>query len=232
MHYRPFVITRKFTRIEPDASYSEEIDAELPEAASIQMDATLSDPEQASLVPLMLTFTEEEVASMLAAAVAEGRRLGAAKTAETAAFREAEAVAAVAASLERLEAEVDARAAEARAQTTEILQAVVRAFGATAAERLVADAAECLADHCLSHLPDGAVLELRVAPAAIDSVRVRLQPLSTRVDLVPDAGLEPGGVRASWKGGWAFHRPELLQAAVDRAFESLSMDYAREIVDE
>ncbi|MCB1882446.1 MAG: hypothetical protein KDG89_00380 [Geminicoccaceae bacterium] len=224
MRHRPFIITRNFARPGPDL---DEPKAVPTDAAGVPEGVAPCGREPTGTA---LTFTEDEVAPMLAAAVAEGRRMGASEATGGFAARKAEAIEAVAASLGRLEAESHARAATARAQATEILQAVVRAYGAAAAERRVADAALHLVDHCLAHLPNDAVLELGVAPAAIEYVQPRLLPLAARVALTPDAGLEPGGVRASWKGGWAAHRPELLQAAVDKALEALTMNDARETI--
>jgi flagellar biosynthesis/type III secretory pathway protein FliH len=153
------------------------------------------------------------IAAARAEGLAEGRAAGAAAMQAT---LDADIAAALARTAIAVEAGRDELRAVAAAQATEVARlacALLAAAIPSLAERHAEAEVMRFAEAILPALEEEPAMTLRVAPALADAVSARLAA-HRRLEVLPDATIEPGDARLRWQGGQATRRAEAARRAI------------------
>jgi flagellar biosynthesis/type III secretory pathway protein FliH len=182
-------------------------------------------PDLAAIAAEAAAAEAAEREAMLEAArqagFADGEAAGRAAEAASRAAREAAALEAIALRLAETGAGVAEAVGEAAAELAGVLLAALGAALPAAVERLAPESAAWVAARLAPLLEEGVAVTLHVAPGCGEAAAARID--DPRLRIAEDAGLAPGAVRASWRGGGAEFSLGAQQAAIADLLRSFGL---------
>jgi flagellar assembly protein FliH len=170
-------------------------------------------------------ISAEQLADAVARARAEGFAAGQAQARTAAEGEAARALAAIAEQLAGMAAARTETEARLRAETVQLATAIAGKLAAALLRREPAAEIEALILACLAEVRDEPRLVVRVAPAAVDMLRERIDGLAAgagyagKMVLLADDGLAAADCRIEWADGGAERNQAAIEARIEAAID-------------